>query len=196
MLFRSSLEFDHFLSRHGVKREFANTGTPSDNGVVERKHRTGVEMSRTMLTHSQLPQFLWAEAMMTAIHTLNRSPTSAVPGMTPYQAYYGSKPDVSHFRVFGCDAYVHIPKTDRGKLDPKSQKLLFVGYNPVSTGYRLYDPRRLVISLSRDVIFDEQVPSSPSASPPILGDPSDAPDRKSTRLNSSHSGESRMPSSA
>ena len=83
--------------------------------------------------------------MMTAIHTLNRSPTSIVPSMTPYQAYMGSKPDVSYFCVFGCDAYVHVPKKDRGKLDPTSQKMAFVGYNPLSTGYRLYDARRKIV---------------------------------------------------
>ena len=73
---------------------------------MERKNRTSVEMARTMLAHSKLPQSLWGEAMMTAIPTLNRSPTSAVPDMIPHEAYLGSKSDVSHLRVFGVTLIV------------------------------------------------------------------------------------------
>ena len=65
--------------------------------------------------------------------------------------------DVSHFRVFGCDAHVHVAKKQRGKLDAKSQKIIFVGYNTVSKGYRLYDPERHEVIVSLDVVFDEQV---------------------------------------
>ena len=57
-----------------------------------------------MLVHIQLPQSLWGEAMMSAVHTLNCSPTSTAPMMTPYQAYLGTKPDVSHFYAFDCNA--------------------------------------------------------------------------------------------
>ena len=73
---------------------------------------------------------------MTSVHTLNRSPSFSVPSMTPYEAYLDTQRDVSHFHIFGCDAYVHVPKKDKGKLDPTSQKMSFVGYNPVFTGYR------------------------------------------------------------
>ena len=69
--------------------------------------------------------------------------------------YFGKKRDVSHFRVFGCDAHVHVAKKQRGKLD--SQWMIFVGYNTVSKGYRLYDPERQEVVVSLDVVFDEQV---------------------------------------
>ena len=85
---------------------------------------------------------------MIAIHALNHSPTSAVLDMTPYEAYIGSEPDVSHFHVFRCDAYVHIPKKDCSKLDPTAQKMSFVGYNYLSTSYRLYDPCHKVVYTS------------------------------------------------
>ena len=118
---------------HGIKQEFANTGTPSENGVVECKNRTVVEMARTMLAHRNVPHSLWAEAVSTAVHILNRSPTSSLAGITPFEAYFARKPDVSYFRVFGCDAYAHIPKAQREKFDEKSKKMMFVGYNAVST---------------------------------------------------------------
>ena len=93
--------------------------------------------------------------------------------MTPYEAYLGSKPDVSHFCVFGCDAYVHIPKKDRSKLDPTAQNMSFIEYSSLSTAYRLYDPYRKVVCTSRDVTFDEQVPSFSTDFSSVLGDPAD-----------------------
>ena len=64
---------------NGIKHEFANTGTPSKNGIVERKNRTVVEMARTMLAHRNVSHSLGAEVVSTAVHILNRSPTSSGP---------------------------------------------------------------------------------------------------------------------
>ena len=112
---------------------------------------------------------------MIVVHILNRSPTSSLAGITPFEAYFARKPDVSYFRVFGCDAYAHIPKAHREKFDEKSKKMMFVGYNAVSTGYRLYDSDRDVISVSRDVIFDELSSSKGAdSSLDMLGDPCDS----------------------
>ena len=95
---------------NGIKQEFANTGTPFENGVVERKNWTVVEMAQTMLVPRNVPCSLWAEAVSTAVHILNRSLASSLVGITPFEAYFGCKLDVSYFCVFGCDAYAHIPK--------------------------------------------------------------------------------------
>ena len=175
----TSNAFIRFCTENGIRRELANTGSPWENGVVERKNRTVVEMARTMLEHRELPRSLWAEAASTSVHIINRSPTATLHKTTPYEVYFGRKPDVSHFRVFGCDAYVHVAKKQRGKLDSKSQKMIFVGYNTVSKGYRLYDPQRREVVVSLDVVFDEQVasdgvtmpqPSSMTPNLPLLGD--------------------------
>ena len=63
---------------------------------------------------------------------------------------------VEHLRVFGCDAYTHIPKDERGKLDSKARKCILLGYGKETNGYRLYDPIRLKILHSRDVRFNEE----------------------------------------
>ena len=117
----------HVSARHGIRQEFANTGTPSENGVVERKNRIVLEMARSMLAHRSLPPSLWVEAVSTAVHVLNRSPTQAVPHRTPFEVYFSQKPDVSYFKVFGCDAYVHVPKGQRMKLDPSQRNTLLWG---------------------------------------------------------------------
>ncbi|MCO5560599.1 hypothetical protein L7F22_014215 [Adiantum nelumboides] len=179
----TSHQFVDYCASFGIRRELSNVGTPSENGVVERKNRTVVEMGQTLLEHRDLPRFLWAESVATAVHILNRAPTFAVPHSTPYEAYYGKKPSIAHLCVFGCDAYAHIPKKDRSKFDAKSRKLLHVGYNSVSASYRLYDSASRKIEHCRDVISDESSVLEGAPGLPVEGDsphvsliPDDSPD--------------------
>ncbi|MCO5602854.1 hypothetical protein L7F22_056993 [Adiantum nelumboides] len=171
-----SENFARWCKSEGIRRQLTTPYTPSQNGVVERKNRTIMEMARAMLAHASLPRSYWAEACNTAVYIQNRSPTHALQDMTPFQAYYGRKPTVSHFRVFGCSAFVHIPKEKRQKLDFKSKKLLFLGYSAESDAYRLYDPDTRTTTVSRDVVFDESfITSAEGAAPqpiPILPPPS------------------------
>lgn len=104
--------------------------------------------------------------MTAVVHILNRAPTYIVPQMTPYEAYFSRKPSVSHLRVFGCDAYAHVPKTKRAKFDTKTRKLIHVGYDSISTSYRLYDPVTRTIEHSREVVFDESSVLSSASSLP------------------------------
>ena len=57
-----------------------------------------------MLLASGLPRNLWTEALKTAVHINNRSPTSALDGLTPHEKWFGSPPDIGYLRVFGCDS--------------------------------------------------------------------------------------------
>ena len=123
--------------------------TPQQNGIAERKNRTIMEMARCML--GNLPSFLWEEAVITAIYTLNRCPTKAVEGKTPYEAWTGNKPNISHLRVFGCEAFSYIVSERRKKLDKRAEKCIFVGYDNQHRGYRLYSPSYRAIFILRDV---------------------------------------------
>ena len=100
-------------------------------------NRTLVETVWSILADSRLPHKFWAEALSTAAYLINRSPTKTLDGKTPFQAWYGKKPNVSHLRVFGCSAYIHIPKDERKKLDPKAKKCIFLGYGTSRKGYQL-----------------------------------------------------------
>ena len=108
-----------------------------------------------MLTAAQLPHKFWAEAISTAVFLRNRSSTSTVPGMTPFQARSGKKPSMNNLRVFRCAAYSHIPKNERKKLNPKAKRCIFLGYGDVTKGYRLYDLIKAHVIHSRDLLFDE-----------------------------------------
>ncbi|WVZ85487.1 LOW QUALITY PROTEIN: hypothetical protein U9M48_032409 [Paspalum notatum var. saurae] len=139
----------------GIKRQLTASYTPQQNGIAERKNRTVVEMARSMLKAKNLPNSFWAEAVATVVYLLNHSPTKAVWNRTPYEAWYGSKPDVRHLKVFGCIAYAHINSEKRQKLDDKSEKCIFIGYSEQTKGYRVYNPITKRLFVSRDVIFDE-----------------------------------------
>ena len=59
-------------------------------------------------------------------------------------------------RIFGCPAYVHIPIEERSKLDSKSKKCIFLGFEKGVKGYKLWDPVAQKVVFSGDVVFDEK----------------------------------------
>ena len=153
----TSTEFESYLKREGIKHQLTIPKCPEQNGIAERMNRTLMEMVRSMLASSKLPQKFWAEALSTAVYIRNRCPTKAIPDKTPCEALTGVKPGVGHLRIFGCTAYRHISKDERQKLDSKSQKCIFMGYSDQRKGYRLYDIQKERIVFSCDVAFNETV---------------------------------------
>jgi len=105
-----------------------------------------------MLAARNVPKVFWLESVVSATHVLNRSP---VKDMTPEEAWSGVKPLVQHFRFFGCTAYVHVPDSQRKKLDDKSTKCILLGLSEESKAYKLYDPKSKKVVIDRDVIFEE-----------------------------------------
>ena len=150
-----STEFNLYLTKEGIKHELTIPHTPQQNGVAERLNRTLIEGVRTMLADSKLPHRFWAEALSTTVYLHNHSPTKALEGITPFEAWSGTKPDVSFLRIFGCSAYAHVPKAERRKLDSKTRKCVLLGYGANRKGYRLYDLECMKVVHSRDVVFNE-----------------------------------------
>ncbi|GLU00818.1 hypothetical protein SLE2022_181580 [Rubroshorea leprosula] len=151
-----SAEFNKFCDDFGIKRQLTASYTPQQNGVAERKNRSLVEMAKSMLKAKGLPNSFWAEAIHTAAYIQNRSPTAALHHQTPFEAWHGWKPKVTHFKVFGCLAYVHVPSQKRTKFEENSVKCIFLGYSDETKGYRFYNPITKKLLISRDVIFDEK----------------------------------------
>ena len=151
---------DYFTSK-GVLHQKTVRYTPEQNGAAERLNRTLMEKVRAMLEDSGLPKSLWAEAVNTANYIRNRSPVSTRL-RTPWELFFGSKPDVSNFRTFGARAYTLVPKELRRKLDSHSEPGRFVGYQLHTKGYRVYlDTGRVIVA--DDVVFDEG--GMPAAAP-------------------------------
>ena len=105
--------FKRYCTNNGIQQQFTVTDTPQQNGVVERKNITLVESARNMLQGKNISNGFWAEAINTTVSLKNRSPTKKLELQTPFQVFYGYKPEISHLRIFGSRTFAHIPKDDR-----------------------------------------------------------------------------------
>ena len=110
-----------------------------------------------MLHAASLPLKFWGEAVTTAVYLRNRSPTRALNGVTPYEAWRGEKPDLLHLRVWGCRAFMHVNHVKRTKLGVTARPCVFLGYPPESKGWLVYDPIANRLVVTRDVTFQENV---------------------------------------
>jgi transposase InsO family protein len=87
-----NLQVEEYLEEEGIKHEFSAPYTPQQNGVVEWKNRTLIDMARTMLGEFKTPERFWSEAVNTACHAINRliyiassrrPPTNSLPVTNP-----------------------------------------------------------------------------------------------------------------
>jgi hypothetical protein len=56
------------------------------------------------------------------------------------EVWTGKEPSLTHLKVFGFDAYVHVPKENMSKLDKKAEKYILIGYRDVLKGYKIWNP--------------------------------------------------------
>jgi hypothetical protein len=82
-------------------------------------------------------------------------PHKVVGSMTPEETCSGKKPEVGHLRTFGCITYSHVPFEKRKKLEPTTERGIFVGYNETSKAFCIYIPSSRKTVLRRDIIFEE-----------------------------------------
>ena len=150
-----------FYTSQGVLHETTNPYSLQQNGKAERLNRTLWEKARPMLSDAGLPKHLWADAIVTANYLRNRSPLSG-RDKTPFELFYGTKPDVSHLRIFGATVFAHTPSALRTKLDPVSQPGRLIGYAANRKGYKILLNSGAIIT-SRDVTFDESKPPKPTS---------------------------------
>ena len=156
------------------------------NGKMERHFQTTANMARSMLSFADLPNTYWVLAFDAAVYIRNRVWSTGAKGI-PFEILTGTRPDVSHFRVFGCPAYVHTPESQQRKLSEKAWKGIFVGYCTDSPAWKIYNPITRRVLHSRNVIFDETFGSSSPVIPPSvqpMGDCGDMPNTSVENLNS------------
>ncbi|KAG8947321.1 hypothetical protein FRC04_010897 [Tulasnella sp. 424] len=148
-------KWDAFMTEQGIRHEKTTVNTPQQNGIAERKNRTLEEAVTSMLAQAKLPRAIWGQALQLAVQITNVSPTSAIKDKTPYEAFYGKKPDLSMLRTFGCRAYVHVQKEKRKEAKWHTQRCIYLGFEDGYKGFRCYNPETNLFVISRDVVFDE-----------------------------------------
>nr|GEU83358.1 integrase, catalytic region, zinc finger, CCHC-type, peptidase aspartic, catalytic [Tanacetum cinerariifolium] len=129
--------------------------TPQQNGVVERRNQNLVEAAHTMLIFSKAPLFLWVEAVATACYTQNRSLIRKRHNKTPYELFHDQKSDLFYLYVFGALCYLINDSEDMGKLKPKADIGIFIGYAPAKKAYRIYNKRTRLIIETIHIDLDE-----------------------------------------
>ena len=107
--------FARYLEECGIVPQYTMPGSPSMNGVAERRNRTFKDMVRSMICHSTLPESLWGEALKTAAYILNRVPTKAA-AKTPYQLWTRQKSSLKHFHIWRCPTEARPYKPNERKL--------------------------------------------------------------------------------
>ena len=121
--------------------------TPQQNGVAERKNRTLKEMANCMLQSKGLSLNFLEEVINCANYIVNHTPTKVLKNITPKEAWSSIKLDVSHFHVFGSEAWAHIPDEKHKALEPKSESCISFGYFEDVKGYRLFPLTSKMLSL-------------------------------------------------
>ena len=135
-----TLEWELYMKEHGIVHQKSTLQTLEQNGVSEQLNLMIMDHIRTILIESWLPLSLWAEAVEYSVYTKNRLPTAILVGKTPYEAFWGDKPDISNLRIFSSQCYVHNDSPTRWKLDARAFPAIFIGYSTPSKAWWYYIP--------------------------------------------------------
>ena len=108
-----------------------------------------------MRLNAGLPKVFRVETINTASFIINRSLSSARDFKIPKEVWSGRPVDYLSLKIFGYLAYVHVQSGEFSKLDSKSRKCIFLGFEKGVKGYRLWNPISKKTVTSKDVIFDE-----------------------------------------
>uniref|UniRef100_A0AAV1U2T2 Reverse transcriptase Ty1/copia-type domain-containing protein n=1 Tax=Peronospora matthiolae TaxID=2874970 RepID=A0AAV1U2T2_9STRA len=109
-----------------------------------------------MIEHAGLSKRYRGESVSTAAFLRNRCPTQAIGHeKSPHEVWTKTKPLLKNLKVFGCHAYVHVPKEKRSKLDARSTLCRFLGYSDHEKAYRFEEISSSRILVSRDAQFME-----------------------------------------
>jgi hypothetical protein len=148
-------QVEGFLEEEGIKHEFSSPYTPQQNGVVERKNRTLLDMARTMLDEYKTPDRFWAEKINTACYSIIRLYLHRILKKTSYELIAGKKPNVSYFRVFGSKCFILIKRGRNSKFAPKAVEGVLLGYDSNTRAYRVFNKSTGLVEVSCDIVFDE-----------------------------------------
>ena len=108
------LTFQDYLMKCGMISQLSAPGTPQQNGVSKRRNRTLLDMVRSMMSYSDLPNSFWGYAVQTVVYILNCVPSKSVC-KTPLKLWNGHKGSLHHFRIWGCLG--HVLETNPKKLE-------------------------------------------------------------------------------
>ena len=146
-------EFKSYLAQEGIISHLSSPGTPQQNGVSEWRNRTLLDMVRSMLSYSSLPESFWGYALKTAAYILNLVPSKFV-SKTPTELWKGRKPSLNHIRIWGAPTHVLVQKQQ--KLESRTEMCMFIGYPKGTRGGIFCNPKEKKVIVSTHATFLEE----------------------------------------
>jgi hypothetical protein len=146
---------EEYLEEEGTKHEFSTPNTPQENGIVERKNRTLIDMARTMLGEYKTLERFWSKAVNTSCHAVNYLYLHRLLKKTSYELLKGNKPNDSYFHVFGSKFYILVKRGRHSKFAPKAVEGILLGYDSNTKPYRVFNKSSGLVEVIGDIVFDE-----------------------------------------
>lgn len=132
-----SITVTNFFNSEGIIHQTACVATPQKNGIVERKHKRLLEITRALLLQFQVLLVCWGECILTATYLINRLPSRVLHEQTPYDVLFGMSPSNQYFKCFRLLFYASTLAHDRGRFLPRAKACVFLGYPNNQKGYKL-----------------------------------------------------------
>ena len=104
-------------------------------------NRTVQQMARVMLDDSGTPDTFWGEEAHTAVNIINKAHVRVNSDKTLYELWYGNRPTMKHFRVFGSKCFIKNNYEKVGKFEPRADEGILLGYSSRSRAYKCYNKR-------------------------------------------------------
>lgn len=140
----------------GIVHQTSYVETLQQNGIAERKHRHLLNVGRALMFQSACPLQFWSECVLTAVFLINRTPSSILPGKSPFEIAFGKLPDFSLLKTFGFLCFATC-LNNRDKFSPRASKCMFLGYADIRKAYKVLDLESGLVFCSRDVKFYENL---------------------------------------
>ena len=143
----------NFFAAYSLVHQTKCVDRPQQYGIVERKYRHLIEMSRSLGFQASLPLHYWGYCVLVATRIINGLPSSVLHNKTSFELLFHKALTYAHLRVFGCLAFAPNPMRTTHKFQPKGVPCLFLGYPHNQKGYILMNLLTKHFFVSRDVTF-------------------------------------------
>jgi hypothetical protein len=103
-------KFLSYFTQKEILHQTTCINTPEQNGISERKNHHILEITRSLLFQMNIPKHFLSEAVLTAVHIMNRLPSPILQHKIPIEVLETRLINLDHLKVLGCVCFVHKKK--------------------------------------------------------------------------------------